>query len=79
MDKTIDIINYFVYLKDDELINEFPVESINILKTAITQAEQMLNNNQYSSEEIFRYKNCIDDGYRVLATSTILQTIKFAS
>ena len=79
MDKTIDIINYFVYLKDDELINEFPVESINILKTAITQAEQMLNNNQYSSEEIFLYKNCIDDGYRVLATSTILQTIKFAS
>jgi len=35
IEKLIRIINYFVYLKDDELINEFPIESYNILKKTV--------------------------------------------
>lgn len=79
IDKVINIINYFVYLKDDELINEFPKESINILKKAIKTAEELISNNQYSNEELFRYNNCIEDGYRVLNTSTVLSTLKMSA
>ena len=75
MDKIISIINYFVYLKDDELVNEFPLESYQTLQKAIQTAEELLKNEEYSNSEIFRYKNCIDDGYCVLNTSTILKPI----
>ncbi len=30
----------------------------------------MLKENEYTKKELFRYKNCLDDGYRVLNTST---------
>ena len=79
IDKQISIINYFIHLKDDELINEYPIESINILKKAIATAEQLIDNNEYSDEELFRYRNCIDDGYRVLNTSTILSTFNLTA
>lgn len=75
MEKHINIINYFVYLKDDELINEFPIESINVLKKAIKSAEHLLTVNSYTDRELFRYGNCIDDGYRVLNTSTVLKRL----
>jgi hypothetical protein len=70
IEKLIRIINYFVYLKDDELINEFPIESYNILKKTVNNLENMLKENEYTKKELFRYKNCLDDGYRVLNTST---------
>lgn len=75
MDKIISIINYFVYLKDDELLNEFPLESYQTLQKAIQTAEELLKTEEYSKSDIFRYKNCIDDGYLVLNTSTIIKPI----
>lgn len=75
MDRIISIINYFVYLKDDELVNEYPLESYQTLQKAIQTAGELLKTEEYSNSDIFRYKNCIDDGYRVLNTSTILKPI----
>lgn len=75
MDRIISIINYFVYLKDDEFVNEFPLESYQTLQKALQTAEELLKTEEYSNSDIFRYKNCIDDGYRVLNTSTILKPI----
>lgn len=72
IEKNINIINYFVYLKDDELINEFPIETIHILQDAIAIVERLLGENEYSDKEIFRYNNCLEEGYRVLNTSSIL-------
>lgn len=79
MERTINIINYFVCLKDDELLNEFPIESINILKNAIKEAKQLIQQNNYSEKELFRYNNCIDDGERVLNTSSVLNIFKLTA
>ena len=79
MERVINIINYFIYLKDDELLNEFPIESINILKNAIERARQLMENNDYSESEQFRYNNCIDDGQRVLNTSSVLNIFKLTA
>lgn len=66
IEKYICIINYFVYLKDDELINDFSEEAINILKEAITSVEVLIDKNDYSDKDLFRYRNCLDDGHRIL-------------
>lgn len=79
IEKAITIINYFVYLKDDELINEFPLDAYNILKQTVKTAEELLKINDYTQNEIFRYKNCIDDGYRVLNTSTVLSPLSLSA
>ena len=78
MEKNIAIINYYVYLKDDEHVNEFPLESYNILKRAIQFVEEQLKTNEYTAQEIFRYRSCIDDGCRVLNTSTVLQPLNLS-
>lgn len=79
IEKNINIINYFVYLKDDELINEFPIETIHILQDAITIVERLLGENEYSGKEIFRYNNCLEEGYRVLNTSSILAPLNIGA
>ena len=75
IDKIMVTINHFVYLKDDELINEYSEESYNLLKQAVAKAEVLLATNEYTDKEIFRYRNCIDEGHRVLRTSSILKPL----
>lgn len=72
MDKQIDIIIYFVYLKDDEGINEFPIESFQALQNAIQAVQDLIDQNEYTDKELFRYHNLLDDGYRVLNTSSVV-------
>jgi hypothetical protein len=76
IDKHRDIINYFVYLKDDELINEFPKESLDILKKSILFIQDALKNEKYDIKTERIYKLTIEEGLRVIRTSTVLEPLK---
>lgn len=70
IEKNRDIINYFVYLKDDELINEFPKECLDILKQSILFLQESLKNGEYDIKKERQYKLTIEEGLRVIHTST---------
>ena len=70
MERVINIINYFIYLKDDELLNEFPIESINILKNVIERARQFY-------QDLFGLSVVLDnDGNMILTEGLVLQDEK---
>lgn len=66
-----EIIDYFVYLKDDEHINEFPEEALNVLYDAIKNIKQLLTEKQYEKRVAHNMNIAIEEGERVIKTSTI--------
>jgi hypothetical protein len=70
-----DIIDYFVYLKDDEEYNEFPLNSLSILRNAITNVKNMLNDKTLSEKEQKYLQIAIEEGNRVINTSTTLSPL----
>ena len=75
MEKNRDVINYFVYLKDDELMNEFPKECFDILKKSITYIQNALQNTKFDIRKEKQYRLTIEEGLRVVNTSTVLEPI----
>lgn len=76
IEKDRDIINFFVYLKDDELINEFPKECLELLKKSITNIQRVLENGNYDIKKEKQYKLTVEEGLRVINTSPILESLK---
>ena len=66
-----DIVDYFVYLKDDEHINEFPEQTMNILYDAIKNIKKLLTEKEYGKREKYILELTIEEGERVIKTSTI--------
>jgi hypothetical protein len=66
------IVNYFIYLKYDELINEYPKESINILKKSIDFLKNALKNGNTEEYTDRQIQNTIEDGEKIIKTSTLL-------
>lgn len=76
IEKNRDIVNYFVYLKDDELMNEFPKECIEKLKKSILYIQNSLKRGQYDIRKEKQYRLTVEEGLRVIRTSTTLEPIK---
>lgn len=67
-----DIIDYFIYLHEDELINELPKESINILEKTIFLLEKMLKNNEDLTIDKKIIEMTINEGKKLLKQITVL-------
>ena len=67
-----------MYLKDDELYNEFPQDAIRILENTISELSNLLNSNETKITPKDRriYNVTIDEGERVIRTSTVLSPVK---
>ena len=76
IEKDRDIINFFVYLKDDELINEFPKECLDLLKKSITNIQRVLESGNYDIKKEKQYRLTVEEGLRVISTSTVLEPLK---
>lgn len=76
IEKNRDIVNYFVYLKDDELMNEFPKECIEKLKKSILYIQNSLKRGKYDIRKEKQYRLTVEEGLRVIRTSTTLEPIK---
>lgn len=76
IEKDRDIINYFVYLKDDELINEFPKECLDLLKKSIANMQRAIENGNYDTKKEKQYRLTVEEGLRVINTSTVLEPLK---
>lgn len=70
-----DIIDYFIYLHEDELINELPKESINILEKTIFLLEKMLKNNEDLTIDKKIIEMTINEGKKLLKQITVLYPI----
>ena len=70
------IIDYFVYLKDDELYNEFTEESIEILKQAIYGVQKYIDDDSLSEKEKYYLKIAIEEANRVINTSSIIKPLQ---
>ena len=79
IEKNRDIVNYFVYLKDDELINEFPKDCFDILKKSILYIQNALKNGEYDKSKERQYRLTVEEGMRVIHTSTLLEPIKMTA
>lgn len=66
------IIEYFKYLKYDEQINEFPIETYNLLKETIAILSTYLQKFDEKSDEYKYIKLSIEDGTDILNTSSVL-------
>jgi len=66
IEKDRDIINLFVYLKDDELINEFPKECLDLLKKSITNIQRVLESGNYDIKKEKQYRLTVEEGLRVI-------------
>lgn len=66
------IIDHFVYLKDDELINEFTMESFSVLKKSLNNLSSFLKDKTMSEKDIKLISWTIEEGERVLNTSSAL-------
>lgn len=73
------IIDYFVYLKDDEQYNEFTEESIEILKNAIQIVKKFLQDTTIDEKEKYYLRIAIEEGQRVIDSSSIIKPIKVPS
>lgn len=76
IEKDRDIINYFVYLKDDELINEFPKECLDLLEKSIANIQRVLESSNYDIKKEKQYRLTVEEGLRVINTSTVLEPLK---
>ena len=67
------VIDYFVYLKDDELVNEFTSEMISILQNAIQKVGESIDDETLSKDEKYYLTLAIEEGERVLNHVTVLE------
>ena len=74
IEKDRDIVNYFVYLKDDEQVNEFPKECLEILKKSIDNIQAALESGNYDMKKEKQYRLTVEEGLRVINTSTVLES-----
>ena len=73
------IIDYFVYLKDDEQYNEFTEQAMDILKNSILSIVEFLEDETLTKEEKYYLKMAVDEGNRVIRTSSIIKPIELSS
>ena len=73
------IIDYFVYLKDDEKYNEFTEESVQILENSIQIVKKYLEEVNFKKEEKYYLKIAVEEGQRVIETSSIIKPIMVPS
>lgn len=66
------IIAYFIYLKDDELINTFPVSCYEILQHSTDYLQAVLNKGVSDPSKRRMLKNSVYDGIRILITSSVV-------
>lgn len=76
LEKHRKIVDCFVHLKDDEHINEFPPESMNILRNSISIIENAINDGFISPALERLYQKTLEKGRRVKDTSTVLEPIR---
>ena len=76
LEKHRKIVDCFVHLKDDEHINEFPPESMNILRNYISIIENAINGGVISPALKRLYLQTLEEGRRVMYTSTLLEPIR---
>ena len=76
LEKHRKIVDYFVHLKDDERINEFPPECMNILRGSISIIENVINGGVISPALKRLYLQTLEEGRRVMDTSTLLEPIR---
>lgn len=69
------IIDYFVYLKDDEKYNEFTEESMQILGASIQMVKKYLQDTRIKEKENYYLKIAIEEGQKVIDTSSIIKPI----
>jgi hypothetical protein len=70
-----DIIDYFIYLHEDEGINELPIESLNILRSAVDSLQEIIDT---SNELIINRKYlkiAIEEGNELLTRISALYPI----
>ena len=70
------IIGFFVTMKDDELVNEYPQEALDKLKSAMKYIKNAINTNNLEDMDLRTAKNYYSEGLRVLRTSTVLEPLK---
>lgn len=73
------IVNHFVYLKYDMLVNEFTINSLNKLKTSIKFIEDALKSGDYDKSKERQYEMTVEEGYNVINTSTVLEPLKLTA
>lgn len=69
------IIDFFVYLKDDELCNEFTEEMVSELKNAMSMIEKYKKDKTLSEQEKYYLEIAIEEGERVLNTVSVFKPI----
>lgn len=69
-----DIIDYFLYLHEDELVNELPKESLLILENAIKTLDKMYKDNDLSIDKKI-VEMTIENGKELLKKFTVLYPI----
>lgn len=69
-----DIIDYFLYLHEDELVNELPKESLLILENAIKTLDKMYKDNDLSIDKKI-IEMTIENGKELLKKFTVLHPI----
>lgn len=70
------IVDYFVYLKDDEQCDEFTPQMLNTLQKSIDALEGYLKNDNIDKDDAEIIEIAIDEGNRVLNTVNPLIPIK---
>ncbi len=78
LEKHRKIVACFVHLKDDEHINEYPQESMNILRNSVSIIENAINGGVISPAMERLYQQTLEEGRRVMDTSTILEPIRLS-
>ena len=61
-----DIIDYFLYLHQDELIDKLPTESLNVLENAIASLRELANSGKELSIDRKAIKMTIEEGEALL-------------
>ena len=75
IDRNRDIVNYFVYLKDDELMSDFPKDCLDVLTKSITFIRSALEYGNYDRSKERLYRLTVEEGLRIVNTSTFFETI----
>lgn len=70
IDRNRDIVNFFVYLKDDELMSDFPKDCLDVLTKSITFIRSALENGNYDRSKERLYRLTVEEGLRIVNTST---------
>ena len=70
-----DIIDYFIYLHEDEGINELPIESLNILRSAVDSLQEIINSSHELTIDRKYLRLAIEEGNELLTKISALYPI----